>query len=94
VCKDVLDHTSIIKTILLRHRAKIPTRVFTQFGPRVNMIAHLGVALELDKPRVEPPPRLQRLRVAAGAVSTTGGEVERRDDFHESLRRAPLPKRR
>jgi phospholipase C len=45
VCKQVFDHTSIIKTILLRHRAKLQTADFVSFGPRVNEAAHLGIAL-------------------------------------------------
>jgi phospholipase C len=100
VCKDVLDHTSIIKTILLRHREKIPTEVFTQFGPRVDMIAHLGVTLDLDQPRPDAPPRLERMRIAREPADPAAradflarlGPPEP-DDFHESLRRAVLPKR-
>ena len=45
VCHQVFDHTSIIKTILLRHRARFDTTDFTLLGPRVNQAAHLGVAL-------------------------------------------------
>ena len=101
VCKDTLDHTSIIKTILLRHRAKIPTRAFTQFGPRVNMINHLGVALDLDRPRDDAPPPMERMGIetappdpaAVAAFEAQLGPPEP-DDFHQSLRRAPLPKRR
>ena len=98
VCHDILDHTSIIKTILLRFRNNIPTRVFTQFGPRVNMIAHLGVALDLDEPRSGPPPVPPQMQIRQPSASQVALaplialESEESDNFHESLRRAQLPK--
>ncbi|MGY3610939.1 MULTISPECIES: phospholipase C [unclassified Bradyrhizobium] len=56
VCKTVFDHTSILKTILVRHRNKISSEVFTSFGERVNKANHLGIALDLDDPRTDPLP--------------------------------------
>jgi hypothetical protein len=96
VCKDVLDHTTIIKTVLLRHRRRIPTQAFTQFGPRVNMIAHLGVALDLDQPRPVLPTPLQPIAIRPENSAEPFGPLNpaaKPDDFHEALRRAPLPKR-
>ena len=54
VAKDCYDHTSIIKTILLRFcrkEAQIP-----DMGARVNAAKHLGSLLTLDAPREAPKP--------------------------------------
>jgi hypothetical protein len=79
VCKQVFDHTSIIKTILLRHRAKFQTADFVSFGPRVNQAAHLGIALNgspsahpaLD-PMPAPAPRQVTRRAAPAQPSDLG----------------------
>jgi phospholipase C len=52
--KTVFDHTSILKTILVHNRSKLPGSVFTSFGARVNAAAHLGQALDLASPRATP----------------------------------------
>ena len=59
----IFDHTSIIKSILLKHRATFRQNVFGLFGERVPMINHLGEALNapaavLERPIVgKPQPR-------------------------------------
>jgi phospholipase C len=60
VCKTVFDHTAIIKTILVRHRARLHSSAFTTFGPRVNTANHLGAALNLQHPRTDAPPPIPR----------------------------------
>ena len=54
--KTLFDHTSILKTILVHNRDRIPRSVFSSFGERVNAAAHLGQALDLDSPRQSPQP--------------------------------------
>jgi phospholipase C len=54
VSHETYDHTSILKTILVHNRAKLPQHVFTSFGPRVNAATHLGTALDRDTPRPAP----------------------------------------
>jgi phospholipase C len=56
ISHQVFDHTTIIKSILVRNRDKLRPDDFTSFGPRVNAAAHLGVALDLDTPRPRPIP--------------------------------------
>ena len=56
VTKTVFDHTSILKTILVRHRARIHKDWFTRFGPRVNAANHAGLALDQDHARADAPP--------------------------------------
>ena len=102
VCKEIFDHTSIIKTILLRHRAQLPTSAFTMLGPRVSATNHLGLTLDLDVRRTDTPPTLPyaaRQTTRAGATAlrrppTPGAPplVVERPEFHESLMRAFLPK--
>jgi phospholipase C len=48
----VLDHTSIVKTILLHNRHLISTDQFARFGERVMRGAHLGELMDLVAPRV------------------------------------------
>jgi phospholipase C len=103
----VFDHTSIIKTILVRHRQQFLARQFGAFGPRVMMINHLGAALDRDEarpgqPELLPAPPL-RQRPERRATSPSGGGPRRRPtappvgeertDFHVSLAHAMLPKR-
>jgi phospholipase C len=54
VSHQVFDHTSIIKTILVHNRARLPRSVFKRFGERVNKAAHLGEVMNLDTPRPTP----------------------------------------
>jgi phospholipase C len=96
VCKTVFDHTSILKTILVRHRARIAENFFTQFGPRVNKANHLGVALDLDTPRSDRPNpiplRMQpALEVQPRSRPTYPADGDQHD-FHASLARAMVPR--
>ncbi len=52
----IYDHTSILKTILVHNRAKLPRSVFKTFGERVNQAAHFGQALDLPNARQSPLP--------------------------------------
>jgi phospholipase C len=65
VCKQVFDHTTIIKTILLRHRAKFETPDFVTLGHRVNQAAHLGIALN-QTPITDPNPEPMQPRLGGG----------------------------
>jgi phospholipase C len=47
----VLDHTAILKTILLHNRDRISTDQFGRFGKRVKKRGHLGQVLGLPSPR-------------------------------------------
>jgi phospholipase C len=71
VCNTVFDHTSIIKTILVRHRDRVPEEWFTMFGPRVNLANHVGAAFDLASPRTDP-------RARSAATSRPDGRVIRR----------------
>jgi len=99
VSKEVFDHTSIIKTILLRHRAKFTKSELTQFGPRVNEANHLALALDLLTARTAKPKPLRRISLKKAKPERIGNtpDVARRpvgsDDFHEALRRGFLPRR-
>jgi len=99
VCKEVFDHTSIIKTILLRHRAKFTKTELTKFGPRVNQANHLALALDLLKPRAARPKPLRRISLVKAKPERIGVTPDvargtiKSDDFHESLRRGFLPRR-
>jgi phospholipase C len=99
VCKEVFDHTSIIKTILLRHRARLHANVFTAFGPRVNEASHLGQVLDLDAPRADKPDPLTSLWFSGAPITVPeGGDgtargLSNQDDFPRTLRRAFLPTR-
>lgn len=47
----VLDHTAILKTLLLHNRARVSTDQFSRFGDRVMKRGHLGQVLDLQSPR-------------------------------------------
>ena len=47
----ILDHTAILKTILLHNRAYLSTEQFGRFGERVKKRGHLGQVLDLASPR-------------------------------------------
>jgi phospholipase C len=47
----VLDHTAILKTLLLHNRARVSTEQFGRFGERVKKRAHLGQVLDRAQPR-------------------------------------------
>ena len=51
VYNGILDHTCIIKTILLKYRKRLSTNDFVRYGQRVTGSGHLGEALNLDTPR-------------------------------------------
>lgn len=102
----LFDHTSIIKTLLVRHRAKFHADDLRSFGPRVMMINHMGAALDRDDPRPDqpellpPPPLRQRPQRRATLPSprirvrrpTAPPQGEERTEFNISLARAMLPK--
>lgn len=106
VSDTVFDHSSIIKTILVRYREKLYADQFAQFGPRVSMINHLGAALNRDEARPsvpEPlpsPPMRQLPRRRAAPIPDSSPRRRptapplpgEQDDFHLSLPRAMLPK--
>ena len=73
---DIFDHTSILKTILVHNRAKIPPSVLGSFGPRVGAAAHLGIALDLDLPR-QPPQAFATMHASPPPPSPTsvGGHL-------------------
>jgi phospholipase C len=102
----IFDHTSILKTILVRHRTKFHSYQFAAFGPRVMMINHLGVALNRDhgvpgNPTPLPGPPLRqpiniRTHQSVGTPKrrpTDASNGARIDDFGVSLARAMLPKK-
>jgi hypothetical protein len=102
VCKTVFDHTSIIKTILTRHRAQIHSENLTRFGPRVNQANHLGFALQKQPrtflaaptPSGPAPPTSRKLSVAEIAARRGKpriGDAGDPKDFRASLCRAMLP---
>jgi phospholipase C len=100
----VFDHTSILKTILVRHRNRFFSDQFRRFSNHVFMINHLGAALNRDTPRPEPPvllpepPRRQRPTLQDAAVPRVRRRPTEmpadgdRSDFGVSLARAMLPK--
>ncbi len=47
----VLDHTAILKTLLLHNRARISTAQYGRFGERVKKRGHLGQVLDRTSPR-------------------------------------------
>ena len=51
VCSELFDHTSLIKTILLRF-AKNPDQAIAAMGQRTAQAQHLGVVLQ-DRPRTD-----------------------------------------
>ena len=47
----ILDHTAILKTILLHNRSSLSTEQYGRFGERVKKRGHLGQVLDLAAPR-------------------------------------------
>jgi phospholipase C len=102
VCHALFDHTSILKSILVHNRAKIPRDAFNLFGERVNQAEHIGVALDLDAPRPAPaiPEELPSLFLnPLFATETSGissyydsGDPAEKSDFHEALRTVLMPR--
>ena len=102
----VFDHTSIVKTILTRHRASFRTQDFARFGPRVLKISHLGEALipPTVVPVIEDPERIPRTAANFGDVvpppvtlSSLSPEVLAGTDdtpYGFTLARAMMPERR
>jgi hypothetical protein len=73
---EVFDHTSIIKTILLRFARKANT--IPDMGKRVSNAQHLGVLLTEPKPR--PPETAELYRPLAAKI-----DAIRKDGTHEHL---------
>ena len=65
----ILDHTAILKTILLHNRASIATDQFGRFGKRVVKRGHLGQVLDLTIPRRIDYPAL------SAAIGYRGGSL-------------------
>jgi phospholipase C len=89
VCDRVLDHTSIMKTILVRFRNQIIAFDRSRFGPRVNAAAHLGPALKATSPQTNrntAPSAVAQSGVLLKRRSTPAGGPER--DFHSALLKA------
>jgi len=78
VSSTVFDHTSIIKTILLRFCRDANNNIL-DMGTRVNRAAHLGSLLTLDSPR--PAVALQAIEHLISRVATWKTEL-----FAERLR--------
>jgi phospholipase C len=98
VIKQVFDHTSIIKTILLRWSDRFPTAVFNQFGPRVNVAADLGLALTDPALPIQRTTLIQRPELSANrrrepALDPLTGPFAA-SEFHETLKRGFLPNRK
>ena len=72
ISSTVFDHTSIIKTILLRF-AQDSNNNIPDMGTRVNRATHLGSLLTLDSPR--PPVALQAVEHLISRVATWRTEL-------------------
>ena len=70
----ILDHTSILKTILVHNRNKLSTDVLLSFGDRVNQAADLSVVLDLPNPRPRPVPFIRR--TPPGSSHTFGSHLD------------------
>jgi phospholipase C len=95
ICSDIFDHTSIIKTILVRHRNRFGRHVFTSFGPRVNQANHLGIALDLNSVRSDRPgpfASAMPAHLSSPTRSPTAAAVSQ-TEVAQMLRSAFLPKR-
>lgn len=85
VCHVRFDHTSLIKTILLRFAAD-PDRAIAQMGARVQHAEHLGVALA-ERPRTDVPDHDQvRERIAQWREQA---HASRRGTSEQGVSRAP-----
>ena len=58
--RTIFDHTSILKTILVHNRARIPATTLQSFGQRVNEANDLSAVLDLNSPRQAPVPFVRR----------------------------------
>ncbi len=58
--RTIFDHTSILKTILVHNRARIPASTLQSFGQRVNEANDLSAVLDLNNPRQAPVPFVRR----------------------------------
>jgi phospholipase C len=83
VCKRTFDHTSLMKTILLRF-AKDPDEAIAAMGARVKKAAHLGVALA-DEPRPDRV-RADQLRPELAALRD---KIDSWRERAQATRRAP-----
>jgi len=89
VSSAIFDHTSIIKTIILKFRKFS----FPDFGPRVAQIEHLGRLLTRKEPRLNIP------EIQLSPEGDKSGRIDlsipfaKRDprDFHEAMRNFGKP---
>jgi phospholipase C len=72
----VFDHTSIIKTALLRFCGSHAEKCIRAMGPRVAQARHLGELLTRDTPR--NPPHLDETKVVEPLVQWRAQEIKRR----------------
>ena len=94
VCKEIFDHTTIIKTILLRHRQRLPPADFTRFGPRVCWAADLGLALSQAIPPIEGQVTALRRPPAPAPKQGFARNPAERSEIHRILQAGFLPRRR
>jgi len=86
----ILDHTCIIKTILLKYRRKLSTNDFVRYGERVMGSGHLGEALNLDTPRTSFPRAPSQKR---NITMRFGSMVPKeKDDFAAGLAFSMMPR--
>jgi phospholipase C len=88
----VLDHTCIIKTILLKYRRQLSTNDFVRYGERVMNSGHLGEALNLDNPRDSFP----RILTQNPSASVRFGPMlpKEKDDFFAGIAYSMMPRKR
>jgi phospholipase C len=97
VSHTVFDHTSILKTILVHNRSKIPRDAFGLFSERVKKAAHIGMALDMDVPREMPisPALFENEDLATEQSEKDShyrpGKKVDVNDFHEVMRAVYLP---
>lgn len=103
VCKYQFDHTSILKTILVHNRMQLPNAELISFGDRVNQAEHLGVAFNLDTPRVAPlftgqtgfdittMPSNKTTFYGNSNADNVSEKKALQTDYHESLKKLFLP---
>jgi phospholipase C len=92
------DHTSILKTILVHNRERLPSSVMGSFGARVNAAAHLGQVLDYPSPRQPPFQPFDKLRPLPttrvhGEISGTGGAMATGTALGGAAEPAPIPPR-
>jgi phospholipase C len=88
----ILDHTCIIKTILLKYRRKLSNNDFVRYGQRVMDSRHLGEALNLDNPRSSFPV----VEARKSSITMRFGSMlpREKDDFAAGLAHSMMPRKR